>query len=179
MCRMSEAEAVTTSQVKPNPEVQPTPEPFTGSRNPKRGDRVKILSSTGEQFGAQIITRAGKANGKYKLHYNAQYDDPTYANECVNLTPGDLYWKYDENALSESALATMIVADEFVDACEAELKSWKNFGVFDIVEDVGQPRITTRWVYTTIESGHKRSGSLLEDLRTWNTIMWLSTRQPV
>ena len=110
---------------------------------------MKILSSTGEEFGAEIITRAGKANGKNKFHYNVQYDDPTYANECVNLTPGDLNWKYDENALSESALATMSVADEFADVREGEMKSWKNFEVFDMVEDVGQPRITTRWVYTT------------------------------
>ena len=150
---MSEVEAVTTSQVKLNLEVQPTPEPPTSSRNPKRGDRVKILSSTGEKFGAEVISRAVKANGKYKFHYNVQYDDPTYANECVILTPGDLNWKYDENALSESVLATMSVADEFADAREAELKSCKKLEVFDIVGDVGQPRIATRWVYTTKESG--------------------------
>ena len=174
---MSEVEAVTTSQVKLNPEVQPTREPLTSSRNPKRGDRVKTLSSTGEEFGAEINSRADKANGNF--HYNVQYDDPTYTNECVNLTPGDLNWKYDENALSESALAKMNVADEFADAREAKLKSWENFEVFDIVEDVGQPRITTRWVYTTKESDQKRPGSLLEDLRTRSTIMWLSTGQPV
>ena len=87
---MSEVEAVTTSQVKLNPEVQPTPETLTSSRNPERGDRLKVLSSTGEEFGAEIISRAGKTNGKYKFHYNVQYDEPTYANECVNLTPGDL-----------------------------------------------------------------------------------------
>ena len=141
---MSEVEAVTTSQVKLNPEVQPTQEPLTSSRNPKRGDRVKILSSTGEEFGAEIISRAGKANGKYKFHYNVTYDDPTYSNECVNLTPGDFNWKYDKNALSESALAAMSVADEFADAREAELKSWKKFEVCHIV--VGQLGITTRWV---------------------------------
>ena len=153
---MSESEAVTTSQVKLNPEVHPAPEPFTSSGNPKRGDRVKILSSTGKEFGAEIISRAGKANGKYRFHYNVQYEDPTIANECVNLTP-DLNWKTNKNALSESAWATMNVADEFSDALDAELKSRKNFEVSDIVGDVGQPRITTRRVYTTKEIGQGQS----------------------
>ena len=153
---MSEVEAVTTSQVKLLPEVQPTPEPLTSSRNPIRWDRVKFLSSIGGEFSAEIISRAGKANGKYKFHYNVQYDDPTKA-ECVNLTPADFNWKYDENSLSVSALATMSVVDEFADARETELKSWKNFEVFDIVEDVRQPRITTRGVYTTKQSGQKEA----------------------
>ena len=35
---------------------------------------------------------------------------------------------------------------EIIDAKKQEIENWKKINAFEIVEDIGQPTITTRWV---------------------------------
>ena len=120
------------------------------SKVPKAGQKVKIWDESGKWKTAEITGRAGKASGKLKDWFNIQYDDSNLAS--VELRPDSNSWEYVD--CSDSAFFS--VSDE-TSAKLTEIENWRNFDVFEAIEDQGQDTITTRWVLTTKEDGTKKA----------------------
>ena len=120
----------------------------------KSKDRVEIREGDKWQGGI-VLGHAGKVTGKFKNCYNFQLDNGKTFNEDV--TNIDVRKVTPEQALvvwaHEEVLAVMVPKDkrntpECTAAKEAELTKLKEFDTYKVVEDIGQPRISTTWVMT-------------------------------
>lgn len=130
---------------------------------PKIGQKVRfLLKESDEWLTATIHSRAGKATGKYSNRRNIE-------NEDGNISTID--WKTDVDrwipVLEEAGVQE---PNEIVMACEnleireiekakqEEMNSWKNFGVYVEVPNIGQKALTVRWVITEKEkcNGEKK-----------------------
>lgn len=114
------------------------------SKSVSIGQRIKGLqSSTGDMISGKIVSRAGKATGKYKDCYNIKYD-----------SDGKVGW-IDLNDLSEWSdvpndveMVIMFNSEEVLSAKNTEMLNWIDNCVYEEVEDEGQDFITVRWVIT-------------------------------
>ena len=108
------------------------------------GQRIQgIDSRTGEFISAKIISRAGKATGRYKHCYNVKQDSDGSV-QWVDLSRVNDLKLIDEHEESE----VLFNNDEIMEAKYNEIESWKKNGVFEEVEDLGQQLISTRWIIT-------------------------------
>ena len=138
---------------------------------PKPGDviKCKLTSEEDDQWTSmKVISRGGKATGANKHVMNVSIDDkpPTWLDFKKSVTE----WKISDNVCSEEESfedsnevlyeCNDILAmsdhtgEEWKDAKESELSSWKENSVYEKVRDVGQDRIQTRWVCTTKETAN-------------------------
>ena len=92
----------------------------------------------------KILSRAGKATGKYKHWYNLQ------KNANGSIMPVDLQNDFSEwEVLSEETEMLVLFNTEAVSAAkDKEVSSWQNNDVYEEVDDVGQEYISVRWVIT-------------------------------
>ena len=78
-------------------------------------------------------------------------------NDILTDKIGGAKLKQDKETNKETVYAVMVPKErhnepEIIDAKKQEIENWKNFNAFEIVEDIGQPTITTRWVINEKES---------------------------
>ena len=145
---------------------------ITDLQNIKIGMIIKctLKDKPKNEYTVKIISRSGKAKGKYKHEYNAinqengeriiidferqatniyQIIKITYNNEKNELTTKGLE---DEMAHKSTEYSEEIIniatntAEMKNTAKTAELASWREHDVYEEIQDTGQPCITTRWV---------------------------------
>ena len=112
--------------------------------NVKIGQRIQgVDSNTGEFISGKIVSRAGKATGKYKNCYNLT-NDTDGSTDWINLNDLD-----DVSTLSDDSDRVILFnTAEVENAKEVEMKNWHDNNVYDEVEDVGQSAVSVRWVIT-------------------------------
>ena len=97
-----------------------------------------------------MLSRAGKATGKFKSWYNIENLDPK-----ENLSIDFDKVKERRHISNETEEVNIAVVPSFdhdnknvIVAKMRELENWKSFKVFSVVPDKGQPEITAKWVIT-------------------------------
>ena len=141
-------------------EVSDPSQTILGSRFPKKNETIRFKTvsdySIGKDSEATVIGRAGKAGGKHKDWLNVRYTSPEELDGEVGAVDfgGDIQsWSYIDS--QEAYLATDF--DEFDPAKLDEIESSKHHDVFQIVPDIGQQPVTTRWVLTVKDYGRKEA----------------------
>ena len=122
-----------------------------GERSVK--ERIKILPKVKSSVVAKtdgsnwrqlkVISRAGKRTGKYGNYLNV-LDENTKQMECLDWEKVN-EWK---SIPAEEVLIADTNMDEMLVAKSDEIEKWKEYQVFEEVEDCGQNTISTRWVCT-------------------------------
>ena len=135
---------------------------------PKVRQRIRYLeNNTNAWKNATVVSRAGKASGKYSQWINIHPDDGEI--KAVDFGNDIQDWKYlehgtldPENAFEENITEIFISSSnennvKVVTAKKLELVNWKDFNVYEEVEDKGQSAISVRWVCTEKEKeGEKK-----------------------
>ena len=99
---------------------------------------------------AVVLGRAGKSTGKYKSWFNVgvEQDSGTYEEKAIDIS-GLVKLSVVQDVTDETVHdeEVYVVANEdFAEAKERELKSWKDNNVYTEVRDEGQDWISSRWV---------------------------------
>ena len=136
------------------------------SMYPVAGERVVYKEGDAENWtAAEVLGRGGKKTGKHKDYFNVRNDDLT--ENGVNFDK--LEWKYDNvartvaersnNEIEECNVVLIPLREhgrpECLEAKKKELEGWKQFDAYEEVEDLGQDRLSNRWVMT--EKGSKEN----------------------
>ena len=142
---------------EPSDEQFEDTEPCANDSNPVQCTQVKIgqritgvNSSTGEHIAGKIVSRTGKATGKYKNCYNLQRD-----------IDGSIEWidLKDVNSLTvvpnEQEMLVMFNSDDVISAKELEINNWIENEVYEEVPDEGQDTISVRWIVTEKIKGNQ------------------------
>jgi hypothetical protein len=122
-----------------------------------KDDKIRLkLDESDEWKSAVVVSRAGKATGRYKNWYNIHLQ-ATGQDFSVDL--GEVSWqsvvdepvREIESESTEYVNAVMVPQNqhsnqECVTAKQNELQKLKDFSTYKIVDDEGQPVISTRWV---------------------------------
>ena len=118
-------------------------------RYPKAGDAIQFKDGDTWQD-AQVISRGGKASSKYKDYFNVRRDG-----ESSGIYLDRVEWRKveDEQQEEEEAMVGMIPAKEqrtleCEEAKRRELEAFQKFKVYEEVHDVGQERLSSRWIVT-------------------------------
>ena len=90
-----------------------------------------------------VIGRAGKVSGRNKDWFNVSADGRSFS-----LDFGNVDWRSKE---SETANLTRVTkslnaGDIWFEAKKRELQSFKKLNVYEEVEDIGQDRVSSRWI---------------------------------
>ena len=121
-----------------------------------RNDRIKVQDSNGNWTEATVLSRAGKASGKFDNCWNIEWEH-SEEQEWIDLKD-KVYQKIPDTP--EEVHAVMIPKckqkePKCIQAKEQELLKLKEFKTYEIVKDVGQPRISCTWVLCEKEEGVK------------------------
>ena len=117
--------------------------------------QVRFKNANDQECVAKILSRAGKASGKYANTYNVEYSNP--AGKCGETEYVDFDRMNEFELVSENIDADIDVLittsnkpDDITynDAKKAELQSWDDNNVYSCVKNTGQRCISTRWVNT-------------------------------
>lgn len=121
---------------------------------PRIGQRIEYEDQDGEKHDVVILSRAGKANGKYKHWYNVQRSDGSTdsvdlsgAMQCAPVNNYEILVSNCRDAVFEAKLK--------------ELSNWQANDVYEEVPDVGQNVLSVRWVLTE----KQKDGELLVKAR--------------
>lgn len=111
----------------------------------KVGQRIQgVHKTSGELRSGRILSRAGKATGKYKDCYNIKWDsDGSEGWTDVREDFRDLRVLGDD-----VEMMVLFNSDEVLCAKKKEIASWQENGVYEEVENVGQEALSVRWVIT-------------------------------
>ena len=98
------------------------------------------------------LAEPGK-KGKHKFCFKVEYSKPDElcgVRSAIDFGEDNLHW---EEFTSETALTTEMTTEnaaarKFSDAKKADLKRLIEHSVYNVVDDIGQPRLKRRWVYT-------------------------------
>ena len=89
-----------------------------------------------------VLGRGGKATGPYRYNLNIKnLDDDTEM--CIDWKKEVQEWQKTE---VENVLTVSSNDPNYDEAKEKELQNWKNLEVYEEVEDVGQDRVSVKWV---------------------------------
>ena len=125
----------------------------------KKGDIIRYRDDEDEEWqGALVMSRAGKATGKYPNSFNVHNDGNEKQTELnVNdvaverLQEEQIHFCQDDIIY---ACNSSVGEDPKITAAkEAEIKKFDEYGVYTEVKDTGQKAISTRWVITTKTKG--------------------------
>ena len=123
----------------------------SGPEPPTVMSKIRFRSSderTGDEtFETRILSRAGKANGRHKNWYNIEYTAPERLAGCKGAVDYQKDFRDWEIVDSNEALVTCS-EELYQDVKDAELQSWSNHGVYEIVNDEGQKTMGSRWILT-------------------------------
>ena len=117
---------------------------YPGSVIPKRQQHVLAKTFDNEWNEYTIMSRAGKATGQYADWVNV-HNKNTNKGYSVNWREEIEEWKEVE---PEEVLISYAPSHDVMDAMFKELEKWRDYDVYDEVEDIGQKLISVRWVYT-------------------------------
>lgn len=111
----------------------------------KIGLRIEGLEKqSGEYVSGTIISRAGKASGKYKNCFNIRKDQDNSVD----------WYNFDEDfddwsvVADEVEMLVLFNSDDVWSAKQSEIQNWIDNEVYEEVEDVGQRFMSVRWVVT-------------------------------
>ena len=109
------------------------------------GDRVQgTHKDTGELVSGTIISRAGKASGKYKNHYNIKKNDGSI--DYYDLKND---FEHVDKISGDQELLVLYTNEAVEEAKSKEIKNWQDNEVFEEVESSeGQKVLSVRWVIT-------------------------------
>lgn len=121
-----------------------------------RGLEIEYLSKDDKWIPANIVSRAGKATGKYKDHWNIERLDDNSIGELdfnqisewrIRSSPLD---EQDDVCLAFDMPRVFLseVNDDVLNAKLKELENWIKEDVYQEVTDDGQKTISVRWVVT-------------------------------
>ena len=120
----------------------------------KIGQNLAMWLPTGEEIEGVVLSRAGKAKGKYASCYN------------VKLKSGEIQWMdFDPDILrwcevqeeNEVLMSSCLENDSAVlQAKQDEIENWQDNGVYEEVEDEGQSTMSVRWVLTEKNKGSSK-----------------------
>ena len=121
----------------------------------QKGSTIRFKRSLDSDWTkGKVVSRAGKATGKYKSWWNIKNLDSGHV-QAENLEELNQIENIDdEQAAVETETFVMNIPRHLhnekrcIEAKEKEFDSWEKFDVFEEVADVGQPRIGTSWVVT-------------------------------
>lgn len=125
---------------------------------PKVGQRIKYLPENTNQWKeATILSRAGKATGQNRNWLNIKDHDGE--EKSMDFGTGIQQWQnlqendpQKENSLikeNEVFIAVTKQNSEVVSSAkQSELNNWKQFGVYEEVQNRGQTALSVRWVCT-------------------------------
>ena len=118
----------------------------------KVGHRIRgVLDESGENFTGRVMSRAGKASGKYKDHFNIEQDSDGSI-KCMNLT--DI--KDLEVIEDDVELLVFFNSEKIREAKDKEIENWRANDVFEEMDYTGQELISSRWVVTEkLKDGEK------------------------
>ena len=126
---------------------------------PKKNDVVRYKpSSDSDWVEGKVISRAGKTSAKFGRNQYCVNLQPTGESSaiCVDLKKVD-DWECVTDILEDVCVALVPKVNHNDDLCiaakEKELNSFHEFGVYELVKDDGQPRISTMWVVTEKYAG--------------------------
>ncbi len=127
------------------------------TRRLRAGDVIKYKHmDTNEEITARITGRAGKARGKNKSWYNAQYVSPERfegVEQSIDLdTVTDLAVENNHEHAQETEDVMVLEDISWEGAKLIELESWKRNQVYQEIEDRNQRCISTRWICTLKET---------------------------
>ena len=120
----------------------------------KKNDRIELKDGEHWESGT-VMNPAGKATTATKYWWNLKLDNGKELSADISRT--EIRKIEQEDAMytwaHEEVLAVIVPKDkrntpECLEAKEAELKKLKDFQTYTVVEDQGQPRISTTWVMT-------------------------------
>ena len=135
--QQEQSDTVSSSDLPGNPREVNTVKPSVGQRI--RGLNTK----TGEYMSGRIVSRGGKAKGKYKNWFNFQ-NDSDGSIECLDFSEvAEL-----EAVPDEMEMFVFYSTEEVIKAKELEVQNWQENDVYEEVEDRGQEFISVRWVIT-------------------------------
>ena len=140
-----------TELIKQSPEVDNNMQTALNSKLvlPRVNQKVKHLPSGGDAWKESLIlSRAGKATGKYRNFLNIKVTDEEQP-KCID-------WQYhvtDWEELCKQNAEVLVLYERFDDeavraAQKQELDNWKSNDVYQEVHDVGQHALSVRWVIT-------------------------------
>ena len=120
-----------------------------GTENSSRGKlpavktNVEIKPMGSEVWrNVKIISRGGKATGKYARWLNIQ-DKETLETDCIDW---DTIEEWKEVPPEEVLISETCSLDIVLESKLAEMEKWREYEVFTEVKNEGQRAITTRWV---------------------------------
>ena len=108
--------------------------------NLPKGEQIRFKLPNKQDWNhGRIVSRGGKASGRYKNWFNIQLKN-TDEEICLDLD--SVEWeRFEDTNVSQ--------------AKQAELERLRQFGAYTEVEDTGQQVISTKWVLTSKASGIK------------------------
>ena len=145
----------------------------------RSNDKIRILQEDGNWSEATVLSRGGKATGKYDGFWNVEWEESALQ-DCINLKEVE-YEKIQE--LPEEVHAVTVPKcrqkePACVQAKQEELLKLKDFETYKIVKDCGQPRISTTWVVCDkgngimkarlVARGYEEEGDIVSDSPTMN-----------
>ena len=101
-----------------------------------------------------VLGRAGKASTSTKYWFNVE-DKETGEEKSLNFEQLSDWRKVNEEIDLVTVSDTNSIFSDVLQAKHVELRKLKDFDVYDVVEDVGQPCISTKWVITRKDGGMK------------------------
>ena len=128
--------------------VSGEPEGVSVPEQPSRltaGQRIQgIRKDSGELVSGRVVSRAGKATGKYKDCYNFRWDSDG------SISWADLSRDFSTWKIVGEGTEMMILfnSEEVMCAKEKEIQNWRDNKVYEEVEDIGQESLSVRWVVT-------------------------------
>ena len=116
------------------------------------GQRIQgVHSESGELMTGRVVSRAGKATGKYRSCYNFKWDADG-STSWADINKDFSEW---EIIGDDVEMMVMFTSEEILAAKNREIKSWQEHDVYERVEDVGQTAVSVRWVVTEkYKEGH-------------------------
>ena len=146
----NQGNVVNESLNAPEP-IQRTP-PQSGTRADttlRKGLHIKYVNKDKQWVEGDLLSRAGKATGKYKSHWNVM-DKSKDSIEEVNFENTEwnsLGYTECDNVPEETYMCELFLSevDELtIEAKEKELENWKSDNVYEEVDDEGQDYISAR-----------------------------------
>ena len=121
----------------------------------KKGDKIEYVSSNGQtKVMATIVSRAGKSTGGYKNCFNVK--NTAGEVQWINLDRDVESWNLVDHPENEMLLTVDERSSAVINAKKSEIENWRRNGVYHEVDDIGQPIISARWVFSEkIKEGEK------------------------
>ena len=115
-----------------------------GKHLPKKGEIIRLKKEDASEEEFRVVSRGGKAGGKYNDWYNI-INDKTGEAQCVDLGAQDSWSPVERD---EEVNVVLVPRDEHskedcMRAKDDELQKLKEFDSYEIVDDFGQFRISS------------------------------------